>query len=217
MNLLVTYSGLVDFLALYLGGNSEVSLSDTGKILYMKNPLSPDREAGASMGEMQRSFVNNPQFHDVPSTVNYRALSSSGEKLRSATMFLHENGKLIGLLTINSRVDELIQCRKLLDRFISGDEAAEQVEVSKSKSKKPKDYYETLSFSISDLIDETIKRAVNRYKSPANRFNLDEKLTIVRELDDRGVFLVKGSVAELSKKLNASEATIYRYLQQLQR
>lgn len=217
MNLLATYSGIVDFLALYLGGNSEVSLSDTEKILYIKNPLSPDRAAGASIGEMQKSFVGNPQFHNVPSTVNYRALSDSGEKLRSATMFLHESGKLIGLLTINSRVDELIQCRKMLDRIISGDQVAEHVEASKSKNKKPKDYYETLSFSISDLIDETIKRAVERYKSPANRFNLDEKHAIVRELDDRGVFLVKGSVAELSKKLNTSEATIYRYLQQLQR
>ena len=217
MSLLANYSSIVDFLALYLGGNSEVSLSDTEKILYIKNPLTADREIGAPIGEMERSFVNNQQFHHVPSTVNYRALSGSGEKLRSATMFLYENDTLVGLLTINSRVDDLIQFRKLLDRIISGDEATEHIEASKTKSTKPKDYYETLSFSISDLIDETIMSAVKKYKSPASRFNLNEKHEIVRELDDRGVFLVKGSVAELSKKLNTSEATIYRYLQQLQR
>jgi predicted transcriptional regulator YheO len=202
---------------LYLGSDSEVSLCDTEKILYIKNAFSDDRTQGAPIGEMQKSFVDNPQFHNVPSTVNYRALTKSGEKLRSATMFLHEGGELVGLLTINTRVDDLILCRKLIDRIIQGDQSPETVEPAKSKKKKSKDYYETLSLSITDLIDETIKRAVAKFNAPATRFNAEEKQAIVRELDDRGVFLVKGSVSELSKKLNTSEATIYRYLHQLQR
>ena len=217
MDLLATYRDIVDFLALYLGLDSEVSLSDTEKILYVKNAFSEDRVPGAPIGEMQKSFVENPQFHNIPSTVNYRALTKSGEKLRSATMFLHEGGALVGLLTINSRVDELIACRKLIDRIIQGDQPAESLEATKSKSKKNKEYYETLSLSITDLIDEAIKRAVAKYNAPPARFNVEEKQAVVRELDDRGVFLVKGSVAELSKKLNTSEASIYRYLHKLQR
>lgn len=217
MDLLDKYCNIVDFFALYLGSDSEISLCDTEKILYIKNAFSAARTVGAPIGEMQKSFVDNPQFHNVPSTVNYRALTESGEKLRSATMFFHENSVLVGLLTINSRVDQLIQCRKLIDRIIQGDQPAEAVEPAKSKSKKNKDYYETLSLSITDLIDESVKRAIARFKAPVNRFNVEEKLAIVRELDDRGVFLVKGSVSELSKKLKTSEATIYRYLHQLQR
>ncbi|MEZ4509575.1 MAG: PAS domain-containing protein, partial [Eubacteriales bacterium] len=83
MDLLATYAGLVDFLALYLGSDSEVSLCDTEKVLYIKNAFYEDRVPGAPIGEMQRSFVADPQFHNIPSTVNYRALTKSGDKLRS--------------------------------------------------------------------------------------------------------------------------------------
>ena len=42
-------------------------------------------------------------------------------------------------------------------------------------------------------------------------------LSVIREMDSRGVFLAKGSVIEVAKKLKSSKATIYRYLQQLEK
>jgi predicted transcriptional regulator YheO len=43
----------------------------------------------------------------------------------------------------------------------------------------------------------------------------DEKIAIVRTLNDKGVFLLKGAVAVVARHLAASEATVYRYLQRV--
>ena len=39
-----------------------------------------------------------------------------------------------------------------------------------------------------------------------------EKIEIVKSLDKKGIFNLKGSVGELAKRFNTSEKTIYRYL-----
>ncbi|WP_238558869.1 helix-turn-helix domain-containing protein [Yersinia pestis] len=41
---------------------------------------------------------------------------------------------------------------------------------------------------------------------------MDEKKEIVKKLNEKGVFLLKGAVAEVAMRLETSEQTIYRYL-----
>ena len=67
------------------------------------------------------------------------------------------------------------------------------------------------------MIDKVLEEATIRFNSPPGRLNADEKLSVIREMDSRGVFLAKGSVIEVAKKLKSSKATIYRYLQQLEK
>lgn len=40
----------------------------------------------------------------------------------------------------------------------------------------------------------------------------EEKIEIVKKLDNIGIFMMKGSVAILSKKLDVSQASVYRYI-----
>jgi len=42
-----------------------------------------------------------------------------------------------------------------------------------------------------------------------------DKIEIVRQLEDQGVFLIKGAVKFIAKKLNVSKFTIYNYLDQV--
>ena len=46
--------------------------------------------------------------------------------------------------------------------------------------------------------------------------SLKEKQSLIREMFARGVFLIKGAVVEVSVKLGNSEATVYRYLKELE-
>lgn len=47
---------------------------------------------------------------------------------------------------------------------------------------------------------------------PLERLTQVEKVAIVRELKNRGVFLMKGTIPPVAELLGCSEATIYRYL-----
>lgn len=207
------YKPLLHFLSLYLGAKTELLLCDTQKVLYIENPLDGSRTAGMALGEMEQSFIASGHCHDVPYTVNYRAMTPRGERLRSATMFLRDAaGALIGLLTINTQVEQLLGVREVIDRLINGNEfGVNQPE----QAAKPQQYYETLSMSVIEMSNSIIDRCIQRFGVPAERLTAEEKLMVVRELDACGTFLIKGSVSEVAKRLFSSEATIYRYLQQI--
>ena len=44
---------------------------------------------------------------------------------------------------------------------------------------------------------------------------MDEKIRIVEDLQQAGIFYIKGAVSEVATQLGSSEATIYRYLSKL--
>ena len=50
---------------------------------------------------------------------------------------------------------------------------------------------------------------------PPDRLTMDEKIRIVDDLHQAGIFYMKGAVSEVAAQLGSSEATIYRYLSKL--
>ncbi len=75
------YRPIVEFLALYMGSNTEVILCDTENILLIENSMDEERFEGAPIGEMQQALIQNPECRNIPYNINYRTLSKTGEKL----------------------------------------------------------------------------------------------------------------------------------------
>lgn len=57
----------------------------------------------------------------------------------------------------------------------------------------------------------------NGISKPLDAMNTSEKMEIVKSLNKKGIFNIKGSVSELAKRFNTSEKTIYRYLNNLEK
>lgn len=208
------YKPIIEFLALYLGSNTEILLCDTERILHVENSFNGSHEAGKPLGDMEKSFIEKKTYKKIDYTINYRSLTFNQEKLRSATLFIKDqDGELSGMITINTKVSDLLEARRIIDKLINGDQPINSS--APSEKPKPQQYYEIHSFSVVELIQSVIDESVTHYGVPPQRLTADEKLDIVRKLDDRGVFLVKGSIAEVAKRLFCSEATVYRYLQQI--
>ena len=73
--------------------------------------------------------------------------------------------------------------------------------------------YEGVNVMVEDIIHAVTDEYLSRFGVPAERLTSAERQKIVQELDRRGVFLVKGSIVEVARRLGCSEVTIYRYLQ----
>jgi len=72
---------------------------------------------------------------------------------------------------------------------------------------------ETLSnLSMTDMLHELISEVLNAYPRSPTLLVMEEKKQIVKKLNDKGVFSLKGAVAEVARRLETSEQTIYRYL-----
>ena len=218
-------ASVLPFISKAFDSNAEILLCDTEKILCAQNPLTDRTRPGNPIGDMERSFIQEELYKTQDSILNYRALSSEGDRLRASTLFLKEDsGALAGFLTVNLQIEDLLKVRDVVDFYINGShggvEAAKAARVERSSKKRrgsaaDVSRYESVNVAIKDIIRSVTEQFLNSFGIPADRLTAAERIQIVCELDKQGVFLVKGSISEVAQKLNCSEATIYRYLQQL--
>lgn len=137
---------------------------------------------------------------------NFPGKDSNGTLCRISTFFIKNNGNLTGMFNIKININEMIIAANFLNTLLkeitSGEErnlTEESIEVEKL------DTIEEYSYYIIDNYFEKIKK-------PIDILSVQEKIKIIHDLDKKGIFQLKGSIAELAKKLNTSEKTIYRYL-----
>lgn len=204
-----SYIPMIQFFARFLGTDAEVILYDTNKdkVVYVENSFNPEFGVGSPIPDMEKKFINNGLYKEEESVVNYRAFSSERKKLRSATHFIkNSRQELIGVLTINFKVDELIELRSLLNRLISGSEPIQY---------KGENFYESFNLTFEDLMNNTIQETLTNFNVSPERLSHDERMELIRMLDEKGVFLMKGSITELAKILHTSETSIYRYINKL--
>ncbi|EBL8544333.1 DNA-binding protein, partial [Salmonella enterica] len=69
--------------------------------------------------------------------------------------------------------------------------------------------------TIPEMVDLKINNVINIGNINPESLNAENKSHIISLLNDEGVFLLKGAVTKVAKKLNISEPTVYKYIQKL--
>lgn len=204
--ILELYVPLVDFLADMLGDQCEVVLHDTinveSSIIAIRNGHISGRKVGWPLTDLAIRLLKNNESDYI---ANYKGKTKEGKILRSSTFIIKDfSGKTIGMLCININVSEFQAAREILDRIINGDVPATETEFDTIEE----NFNNTLESLTSTLISHTI----SKFNISPDRMTQEEKIKVVHELDEKGVFLIKGSTSEVANFLNVSEPTIYRYL-----
>jgi len=204
------YETMVRFLSEFFGARAEIALYDASKLISVRNPFDEGRRPGDPLGDIELRFIKDKTYNNGDYVVNYRSLTKTREKLRGATIFLKEkNGDLAGLLTISLKVDRLLEARSIINELINGVPEAEFQEPA------PVELFESLNVALEDHVATSVQKAVAKFGAPVDRLSPKEKRAIVKALDGKGVFLIKGSVAEVARQTASSVPTIYRYLGEL--
>lgn len=200
---------LTRFIAELLGPDSEVILYEVESrtVYHVINPFDDQMAVGSEMRSLECSFLDNRLYEREDFIVNYRAISLQKGKLKSATIFLRsDDRKLVGVLTVNVNVDRLVEMRDILNIMISGHHPYDQKSAS---------FYNSFDISVEGMVVNTIQEELAKYNVEPTRLSQNEKLEVVSNLDQKGIFLVKGAIAELAGFLHTTETTIYRYLNKL--
>lgn len=205
--LLAKYCSMVDFLAEVLGKDAEVVLHDVEDIdhsvVAIRNGYISGRAVGSPATNVILKIMKDDCGDGANFLSNYRGVSADGKTLRSSSYFIRDDERrLIGILCVNIDSSKFEQFRDYLDGFLGlppqGLEADSTVE--------------RFSNSVEDLALDSIENVIEESGVPPKRMSLDEKIAIVKKLNDNGVFLLKGAISRVAAKLNVSEATVYRYL-----
>lgn len=205
-SILESYSIAVEFLAKVFGKDTEVVLHDTTKpdnsIIAIANNHLSGREIGAPLTDFAMGKLKEGGESDY--FVNYTGMTSDGRRLKSSSFFIKHEGKTIGMLCINQNIETLVNALDVLKDMFALTEIDETHEG-----------VETFTNSAGDLIDKMLGDAIFASSVDPKRMSIKEKKVFLKELSNKGFFLMKGAVVEITKVMNVSEATVYRYLKQI--
>jgi predicted transcriptional regulator YheO len=213
--ILRTYIPLVDFLAEVLGPDCEVVLHDLRdmghSIVAIRNGQLSGRQVGDSVTDYALEVLREHGHRGEPYRANYYGrLEGSDRLLRLSTYFVRDReGQVVGMLSINMDLSLLTEAHRALGRLLGlgipgGPPSDQPLPTDPSAAH--------INLSIENLMHIQLEQAIRRRAVEPGRMTMEEKRRIVEELDGKGIFLLKGSVAEVARRLEVSEQTIYRYL-----
>lgn len=209
-NRLEKYIPLAEFLSKCYGDNVEVVLHDIADldhsaIAIFNNHVS-GRKCGAPMTYYGLKIIRDKLYVEQNYSVNTRNVLSNGKVLRSSTYFIKDdNGELLGTLCINVDVSHYIELGNLFERLSFGNTNGND------KDDQNVNVKETFPTTVDDLIDGTIIDFIGENGSISD-LTPERKIELVAQLNEKGIFMFKGTVKKVSVALGVSEPTVYRYL-----
>ena len=224
--LLQHYAKLTEFLGQALGPDYEVALHDlTDKnrsIIAIANNHVSGREVGAPLTNVALQILMDKSYETQDYRLHYCGLSAEGKTLRSSTLFIKQNGKLIGMLCINfddSRYEAVSKNILQLchpDHFVN--ELFQPHEQHEREAMRTiPSTTESFHNSIDAVAGDAVDRELARLGVTADRLTPDERIQIIASLEAGGIFLLKGAVKDVADALHCSQASVYRYLSQIKK
>ncbi len=214
--LLRQYAKLTEFLGRALGPDYEVALhdlTDTNRsLIAIANGHISGRKVGAPLTNRALSILRDKSYEQSDYRLHDYGLSVNGKELRSNTLFIKQDGKLVGMLCINfddSRYRALSS--QLLglchpDAFFTPPENADAERLPGGASP------ERFADSSDAVVKDAVARELERMGVTADRLTAEERVKIIAALEAGGIFLIKGAVKEAAAGLQCSQASVYRYL-----
>jgi predicted transcriptional regulator YheO len=207
--LLDSYLPIAKGIAATFGKRCEVVIHDLSmpkrSIRHIINAEVSGRKVGDGIRDLVLDVLRSPDFKD-DMLANYEGVSPLGKKMKSTTVVIRDHERqVIGCLCINFDISPLENTKQMLDELLATHSpsapADAEVEV------KDREVLGILEY----IIDKTITDVSGGISRTLSR---EEMIDIVRYLDRRGAFLIKGAVEWVATKLKISRFTVYSYIKE---
>ena len=124
--------------------------------------------------------------------------TKDGHILRSTSKyFLDEEGKVVGSLCINYDITDFVTAQKALSKLTKSEEQGAKGEI--------------FTNSIDELLEILMQQAVESTGHTLDALEKEDKVAVVRYLDEKGVFLIKKSAERVAEFLYIYLFTVYNY------
>lgn len=206
---------VVQMLGSIVGPHVEVVLHDLttpeASVAALANGHISNRKVGASILEGPREdqgFTRLSEELDTRGVAvhtvvdGYATVTGDNRRLRSATVIFRDGaGEPFGALCLNADMSQFEMAHAWLGQLL--------------QPLQPTNTTATGKPELDVLMREIISDAVRRTGKPLAMMSKVEKISAVRAMQQRGLFIVKGGVEHAAGALGVSRYTIYNYLEAL--
>ncbi len=203
---------LADLMTNMFGSNCEVAIHDLTtrhmQLIHITGDVTR-RNPGAPVTDVVAKHLIQ-DGNNVKDRHCFMTLTDDGRELKSSTSYIRDcNGDVIAAFCINFNTTDHHNAIQLLESFVSRGMAGKTVE--ETVDEMP----EKMSFSIDNTVDSLFEQAVAEIgKRPASMIT-DEKIRLVKLLEKKGAFQIRGVVSQVALRLGVSNFTIYNYLKKI--
>ena len=200
------FENILTLLENQFGSNCEIVLHDNTKEYehsivdirngHITNRKTADIEDNAELQTLARIASNTHIFNKI---IHMR----DGKILRSSSIAIHDDdGHNIGSICINTDITDTVKCEEYLKHFNMYTSSNAYVSNSSLTD-------------VNKLLDNLLEQCDMMFNKPRTHLNKDEKMQVIRFLDDKGAFLITKSGDKVCDFLGISKFTLYNYLENI--
>ena len=191
-------------IAAQFGPNCEVVVHDLGtnepehSIVAIENGHVSGRKVGDGPSQVVLEALRS-DTRKLQDRLAYLTRTEDGRILKSSTVYMRdENGKAIGILSINYDISAMKAMEEVIHSFVG---------VAAPEKETPE-----ITHSVSELLEQLIEQSVRLVGKPVALMNKEDKVQAIRFLNDSGAFLITKSGARVCSYFGISKYTLYSYL-----
>ncbi|WP_406247590.1 transcriptional regulator [Microbacterium sp. M] len=198
MRALATAAGPTTEVVLHNLDGADVDLGHT--IMAIENGHVTGRAVGGPSTSLGLDVMKDRRAdHDA---FGYTGYTSDGRELRCSSVYFHNSvGDIIASLCINVDLSPLQQVRNMLTALLPSTATADS----------PKEHFGT---DLVAVMDSMISDAIHEIGRPVENMSRDDKISVLKRLDERGATQMRKSVEAIAKRLGISRVTAYSYLEE---
>lgn len=203
------YARLVHALAEILGSDCEVLLHDVNhldrSIVACANGHITGRPLGAPMSVYGLELLSSGVFSKSNDVHTYTARANNGKLIKCGVIALRDDaGDIIGLLCIHFDTTKAAAAMDFIGSLISFDGASEPVD-------------EFFRLEIDDVFNDAFQEISGLIDGPISELSKSQKKMVIKNLMDRGFFMMKGAVEHIAREMRNSKFTIYGYIREIEK
>jgi len=205
-----TLKQLANLMTQMFGDNCEVAIHDLTtqhmQLVYITGNVTK-RQPGSQVTDVVAKYLIR-DGNSVKDRHCFMTLTDDGRELKSSTSYIkNSTGEVIAAFCINFNTTDHHNAIQLLKSFVNKGVSSDSMDGG--------DMPEKMSFSIDNTMDSLFEQAVAEVgKRPASMVT-DEKIRVVKLLEQKGAFQIRGVVSQVALRLGVSNFTIYNYLKKI--
>lgn len=199
-------------LAVQFGKSCEIVIHDLSRkdidrsIVYIENGQVTNRRIGDGPSGIVLETLNSDPAK-VEDRLAYLTRTEDGRILKSSTFYIRDDtGAISYIFALNYDITSLMAAHSTVESLLT------TCDQNGNKTASYGETPQTITHNVTELLDLLIEQAVKKVGKPVALMTKDDKVAVVRYLDNAGAFLITKSGDKVSSFLGISKFTLYSYM-----
>ena len=202
-------------LAEHFGPQCEIAIHDVTRdlsntIVSIENGQISGRAQGDAASNVVLEALHTPP-EELKDQIGYLTRSSDGKALKSSSIYIRDrSGNLRYIFSVNYDISSLKAVDELIRGLITTHPATDQ---SGKAEQKKQESAPRIPHTVTELLDSLIEHALAEVGKPVVMMTKEDKIRVVRYLNNAGAFLITKSGDRIASVLGISKFTLYKYME----